>query len=671
VTAVVAQRRAVARSLIDAQLRALGLEEVAHVVERIGFAEFGVRDFRVGSEGDLVVDRIDARYSLASLAAGRLDELSIRGARLRGTFDGESLSFGALDALLQREAGGDAGPEPAAAPPAGVFALPAANIAIEDVAIQVETPQGSLAASFAAQVRDPGGGDITADATLTTQHPLVAATARVAARGTAASFEGDASLELSAGGAVGAEIDLAPTELALAAGFAFADERVEVAIEPAPFAVAIDSGGETVRVEGETPAISLAMPPTPGGPASVIHVAGAGGRFGLPDLGVEARDLVFDADIDPESGLPTGSLRAALVDSESPPRFAELALDGKFATAATQLEFEVTAASPDRQLELGAKGKHDLTTGSGEVRVTLPPLVFEPDGLQPAALSPLLGEVLESATGSVEARGAASWDGDGAMRAGFDLTLRELNVWSEQGGVEGLTADIHVDGPSPISTPPEQRISMARVDFGLELTDGLVVFQLRPDGVLDLASAKWSLAGGAIRTRGEIDLGAETQQLVLELANIDLAELLTLVDLAGLTGSGRLGGRIPVLRRGETLEIRGGELSAVAPGGWIHYRDNAGVAGAASQGQSFDPLAALENFHYEELVVELDGDTSGPVNVAIHLAGANPDYFDGHPFEYNLNVEAHLADLLQKGTAVYRLPEKIEQKIQERMQGGQ
>jgi hypothetical protein len=669
VAAVVAQRRAIARSLIEAQLRDLGLEEVVHVVERLGFAQFGARDLRVGGDDDLVVDRIDARYSLSSLMVGRLEELSIRGVRLRGTFDGESLSFGALDALLHSEAGGEAERAQATAPPARFVALPATNIAIEDVAVRLETPQGPLTASFAAHVRDAGGGDITADATLTAQHALLAAAARVEARGTAAGFEGDASLELSTGGAVGSEAVLAPTELALAAGFAYADERIEVEVASAPFAVALSSGGETFRIEGETPAISLAMPPAPGGPASVIHVASAGGRFGLPDLDLEARDIAVDADIDPETGLPSGSFRvAALADTQSPPRLAELALAGKFATAATGIEFEFTVANSDRQLELGTGGKYDPATGSGEVRVTLKPLVFEPDGLQPAALAPLLGEAIESASGSIEASGTAAWEGDGTVRTSFDLTLRELSVWSELGGVEGLTADIHLDGPWPAATPPEQRMSMARVDFGLELTNGLVVFQIRPDGVLDLASAKWSLAGGAIQTRGEIDLGADTQELVLELADIDLAELLTLVDLEDLAGSGRLRGRIPVLRRGQTLEIRGGKLSAAEPGGWIRYRADAGVAGAASQGLEFDPLAALENFHYEELVVGLDGDTLGPVKVAIHLAGVNPDYFDGHPIEFNLNLEARLADLLQKGTAVYRLPEKIEQMIQKKMQ---
>ena len=46
--------------------------------------------------------------------------------------------------------------------------------------------------------------------------------------------------------------------------------------------------------------------------------------------------------------------------------------------------------------------------------------------------------------------------------------------------LERVNAAIHIDGPSPVSTPPGQLLSMARLDFGLELTDGLIAFRLRP-----------------------------------------------------------------------------------------------------------------------------------------------------------------------------------------------
>jgi hypothetical protein len=657
--ALVAERRAIARSLIARQLRALGLEEVEHVVERFGFAEFGVRDFRVGSEDDLVVERIDARYSPASLLAGRLEDLSIQGVRLRGTIDAGGVSFGALDPLLERGGGGGGKPAP-------VAALPASNIAIEDVAVELETPRGPLAVPFEAHVRETQTGDVEAEATLGLHHALLDGAARVELAGTLEAFEGNAALELEAGGAIGAGAELEPAALALEAAFAFAEKRLGIEIRPAPFAIAVQRGDVTSRLEGETPALTLVLPPPTAGAARAIRLTSAGGRVRLADYDLEARDITVDVTLDAETGLPSGSLRAAtLVDTQNPARLPELSLAGTFEVVADEVEFDLTAASRGDELVITARGVHDVAAGRGEARVRMKPLDFTADGLQPATLSPLLGESVEAASGSIEARGAVAWEGE-AVRSDLDVALRDLSVSSVEGGVEHLNAAIRVSGPWPPSTPAGQLVSMARVDFGLELTNGLITFQLGPDGVLDLASAEWSLAGGTIRTSGKTDLGAETQELVLELADIDLSQLLALADIDGLTGSGTLHGRVPVVRRGATLEIRNGKLSAAEAGGWIRYRADAGFAGVASQGQGFNVvLAALENFHYDGLEATLDGDTSGPVNVSIHLAGANPDYLAGHPIEFNLNIESRLVDLLQKATAVYRIPAEIERKLQE------
>jgi hypothetical protein len=659
--AAIAQRRTIARSLIDARLHALGLREVDEVVERFGLAELGVRDLRIGSEGDLVVERIDARYSLSSLLAGHLEEISVRGVRLRGTLDESGLSFGSLDSVLERSERGESGGGGAA--PAA--ALPAAKIEIEDALVQIETPRGPVATTFEARASDAGGGDIEGRGQFAVSFPQGSGTARIEVRRMPAAFEGAASFELAAGGEIAPGAELESTALALTAGFAYADERLEVAIAPAPFAVAVQRADGALRVEGETPALSLSLLPPAGGPSRGIHVATAGGHFRLPDIGVEALGIACDADLDPETRLPSGSLHVeTLADTRAPPRVAKLALDGSFEAVGGELSFDATAASRNRQLELTLRGTHELATGSGQASVALKPVEFEAGGLQPAALSPLLGRSIEAARGGVEARGSIAWGGEGGLRGSLDLALRDLSVSSEQGSFDRLNSAIHITGPWPLSTPPGQLVSVARVDFGLELTNGLVSFQIRPDGVLDLASAEWTFAGGKIRTRGLMDLTAATQKLTLTLDGVDLASLLALVDLKGLSGSGRLEGKIPVVRHDGTLEIRNGRLSGGKEGGWIRYRAAPGIAGMAGRQAGMDvALAALENFHYDELVATLNGDTAGPVSVSVRLVGKNPDRFADRKVDFTLNLEAHLVDLLREETAVYRIPVEIEKRL--------
>lgn len=663
VTVLIAQRRSIAQSIIDSQLRVLGLEEVRHEVERLGFREFGARNLRIGRDAGLSVDEIFARYSLESLMAGRLADLSIRGVRLHGKLDETGVSFAALDPLWQRGGAADTRAAPA-------VALPARHIAVDDVVVEIETARGPFVTTLTADVSEGAGSEITARASVEAEYTLFTGTARLDARGTLDAFAGTVAFDLKAAGEIAPGSRLEPTALAVEARFAYSKEDIEVTLAPTPFAVALLGPGGPMRVEGETPALSLVIPQAPAGEASAIRVEADGGRIGLPDLGFEADGLTADVTLDPSVGLPTGSFRiGSLGDTQAILRLCELAIAGTLEASDGRQVFDVKATNAGRELAIDVRGSHDPQTGEGSARLNMQPLEFQPGGLQPATLSPLLAGAILEASGGVDLRGAIHWNAEADPGGSIDVALRDLSVSSAQGGFEHLNAAIRIDGPWPPSTPPRQLVSMARMDFGLGLTNGLISFQLRPDGVLDIDSAEWSLAGGTIRTRAKLDPRADDQELVLEVADLDLAELLKLADLAGLSGSGSVGGRVPVKRRGPTLEIHGGVLSATGEGGWIRYRPDAGVEGIADQRQGFDlVLEALENFHYEKLEATLDGDTAGPVNVAIHLAGANPDYLDGHPIEFNLGIESHLADLLKNATAVYQIPAEIEKRLEKMSQ---
>jgi hypothetical protein len=206
---------------------------------------------------------------------------------------------------------------------------------------------------------------------------------------------------------------------------------------------------------------------------------------------------------------------------------------------------------------------------------------------------------------------------------------------------------------------------MARVDFGLELTNGLLSYTVEEDGVVELESAEWRFAGGVIRTAGAIDLFARERELLLAVDDVDLGKLLELVNLDGLSGTGRIGGRLPIVQRPDVIEIREAVLTSTVEGGWIRYRPAGGAAAlpAAAEPALGDLLAALRNFRYERLTLRVNGDASGPVVVNISLVGANPDHRDGQPYDFNLNVDGRLGDLIRRGSAAYKIPERIDERL--------
>ena len=61
---------------------------------------------------------------------------------------------------------------------------------------------------------------------------------------------------------------------------------------------------------------------------------------------------------------------------------------------------------------------------------------------------------------------------------------------------------------------------------------------------------------------------------------------------------------------------------------------------------------------------EDDGRTDADMDVGLHIAGANPDLYDGYPIEFNLNLEGALANVLRRGLAGYQIPERIREQMQ-------
>jgi hypothetical protein len=291
------------------------------------------------------------------------------------------------------------------------------------------------------------------------------------------------------------------------------------------------------------------------------------------------------------------------------------------------------------------------------------PLHFSRDGLQPAQLAPQLAGLLSSVAGTLEATGSARFSAEGT-RLSLDLAGRDLAFETRLAQVEGLNGALRFEGPRPFSTPPGQLVSIARIGFGLDLTDGLVAAALHPDGVVVIEKAEWQTLGGRVHTAGAIDPKAPKQALVLEAEDLDLAQLLALVDLDGLSGEGRLDGTLPIERSSEAIEIVDGVFRA-RPGGRLRYQPGASADSLRRGGAGFGVvLEAFENLEVEKLELELDGDANGPMRLSLHVVGVNPDYQDGRPVHFNLNVESRLADLLRRSASAGGIPRAIEERLQ-------
>jgi hypothetical protein len=576
------------------------------------------------------------------------------GVRARGAWSEGGLTFGALDAL--------AGGEGAASAPR---ALPAANLAVEGGELALETPRGMLLATFAGSASEREAGRIEGRAELAAHHPLFTAQAKLDTAGSPEDLAGALVLDLAVDGEVAAGVSVSETRLSARAELRARGGALEVdaTLSAFPFRASLRrDAGEPLLLRGEAPALRIRGRGPPDPERFALRVEAEGGRLEARALDVEVRDLAVALDLARLGALPVGRVAAGrILDLARPERFAPLRLGGDLRAEDGALGFDLVLGD-GASLVVEAKGGHEPRSGAGRARVRLAPVVFEAGGLQPGALLPILADRIHDASGAIEAVGDFSWR-EGAVQGAIDVALRDLSASSDLADVERANAALRIAWP--LATPPRQLLALARVDCGLELTDGLVEFELRTDGVLAIPSARFAFAGGRITTQGELDPAAQERSLVFTVDDVDLAALFALVPLEGLSGEGTLSGEIPVVVRGDAVEIRDAFLSASEEGGWIRYRPGPGAAGLAATPGMDVALRALRDFAYERLEVRVNGDALGPVVVSAVLRGSNPDLEEGRPVEFNLNLEGELGDLVGAGLASYQIPEEIERRLAE------
>ncbi len=305
-------------------------------------------------------------------------------------------------------------------------------------------------------------------------------------------------------------------------------------------------------------------------------------------------------------------------------------------------------------VDIALAGFHDLLGGGGSLTLESAPITFAPGKLQPRQLFPGLG-AFSQVSGTAAMAGAVSWS---RTRFTPDLRITLQDMGGHVGSVAAhhLDAGIHLDGLAPLSTPPNQRASVQRIDSAVPLTDGRLTFRLDRGRVM-VARASAQLAGGMVSvTDAVVDPRATRQQLTLAVAGLDLAQVIEMIQVDGLSGSGRLTGTIPLVLAQGDVTIASARLDSIAPG-VLRYQpsDPSGIAG---MGESMDlVLKALDDFHYTKLSMTLHGEAGGDLLAGMTINGANPGLYDGYPIELNLNVSGKLGSILDKARITDELPD--------------
>jgi hypothetical protein len=379
------------------------------------------------------------------------------------------------------------------------------------------------------------------------------------------------------------------------------------------------------------------------------------GGLNFPALGASLRGFGVKAE-SAAGGALSGTVSASFGPSAA--KSPALRITGTLAGSIRAGPTLNAAAGPTIKASLAGKtAKLDMTaTELGE------------GGADLLRLIPGLTTSVSKLSGTLALSLAADWSGAATASRG-SITLKDIGATTPNFAFEGLDAAILLTSLRPLSTADSQVLTMKRLLAGVPLTDGRITFGLDRHNRLSIADAHWSVAGGTLGTYDQLlDLYGPDQNLGLVVKGVELAQLLTLAKVDGLSAEGTVEGAIPIRRIKDIIRIEHGVLQTGAAG--VLRYDPADtpsfLRGQPSEGTAI-LREALKDFRYQQLGLTIDGNLGGEEQIKLKLNGANPTLYGGLPVALNVNLSGALDSIARASVEAYTNPTKtVHRKLEQK-----
>jgi hypothetical protein len=317
--------------------------------------------------------------------------------------------------------------------------------------------------------------------------------------------------------------------------------------------------------------------------------------------------------------------RLVVADAQAPLRFHPLASeDFRLTLAGNRIHAVGTLIHPATRTRVAvATIDHDLAAGAGHAIVETPSLRFTP-AFQPEALTPLTVGIVALVDGSVGGEGRIDWDAHGARSSGAFATAG-MNLAAPFGPVEGLSTRIAFTDLLGLTSAPAQEARVRLVRSGIDIYDGIVRYQLRPDYHVAVESALWPFAGGTLTLEPTVlDFSRDSvKSLTFRVDGLDAARFIQTLEFSNIAATGTYDGIIPMRFDQNGGRVVGGHLVARPGGGTLSYVGELSDRDLGPYGVlAFDALKALR---YSSLDITLDGALAGEFLTRIEMNGIARD----------------------------------------------
>ncbi len=369
------------------------------------------------------------------------------------------------------------------------------------------------------------------------------------------------------------------------------------------------------------------------------HFYATGGALELPTLQITANGINLSIEERPD-GIDFGLEAADVRHGARPPMTQPLSISAKGKIKKNIARATLLAKQRHGPVAVRGRLKHTLSSGAGRINFEIPTITLTPETFTLADLFPPAAQWFDTALGEASAKGHLLWDKD-VLSGQMSVKLNDVQLVSDDFSLKDLNGSITFIELIPLVMPPRQRLK-ALVSYGeLGPMPAQLEFQLQDDGKIAIQDLDLTLAGGHLNTRGllQTDKGLSAKAAIGVRA-VDLKELLQLIGVKGLNGTGKLSGSIPIRIANGKLVISEGKLRALGPG-TLRYGGSALEKQLSAREDTAGTVSkVLSDFRYQKLTMRLDKEAKGLGTILLQMEGSNPAVYKGHPFAFNIRIES-------------------------------
>jgi hypothetical protein len=349
----------------------------------------------------------------------------------------------------------------------------------------------------------------------------------------------------------------------------------------------------------------------------------------------------------------------------------------RYSVNPTSMTVQLNGQTLGPPLHIGGQVRLNRLTGDGSGTMTLKPIQFTPQTLVLSQLiQPWPFPEMDITHGTVSASadvtfGKVPIDADRP----FHLTrLHGIVDFKEMGGflkptiMEGLTTRVEILGEDETLRIPPTPLHIRNIQSAIGQTETSLIFSTGTFSqasvpTLSITNMSTNLLGGKVSLADTvIDPSATTHEVTLQVQGLDLSEILRLEQQETVKGTGTLDGMLPLFISSKEIEVHQGAIHARQPGGTLQLKVDEETASSWARSQpNLDLIVkSLENYHYSKLAVGVDYEKNGILKLATQLEGKNPDFRNGVPIHFNLNIEENIPALMKSLSLVKDLENNIE-----------